>query len=215
MSLRLSGGRKLQSPPGSTARPTPARVRQAVMNMLSAEIPGCSWLDLCCGSGVMACEAIQRGARRVVAVDQDRRMAATARGNLTLVAAAQTPPAEVTVVQQEILRWLRQGPASCATLGANGEGQAGFDLIYADPPYASGLYPQICEAIAAGEWLNPGGHLLLECASADRPGLPQSWSVLKERRYGTTTVLMLDATVEVLGATMEEPGNPEPEHTRD
>ena len=46
MSLRLSGGRKLQSPPGSTARPTPARVRQAVMNMLNADLSGCSWLDL-------------------------------------------------------------------------------------------------------------------------------------------------------------------------
>ena len=68
MSLRLSGGRRLQSPPGNTVRPTSSRVRLAVMNLLAAELPGCRWLDLCCGSGVMACEALQRGAREVVAV---------------------------------------------------------------------------------------------------------------------------------------------------
>ena len=200
MSLRLSGGRKLQSPPGSTARPTPARVRQAVMNMLSAELAGCSWLDLCCGSGVMACEAIQRGARRVVAVDQDRRMAATARSNLTLVAAAQNPPASATVVQQEVLRWLQQGVTRASTTDADAvpsgtvarADNPGFDVIYADPPYASGLYPQICEAIAAGGWLNEGGLLLLECASNQQPDLPGGWLVRKERRYGTSTVLMLE-----------------------
>ena len=193
MSLRLSGGRKLQSPPGSTARPTPARVRQAVMNMLSADLPGCSWLDLCCGSGVMACEAIQRGARHVVAVDQDRRMAATARSNLGLVAAAQTPPADVTVVQQEVMRWLRQGAAGPEAGWAEGTGarSRGFDLIYADPPYAAGLYPQLSEAIAAGGWLNAGGLLLLECASSNVPVINASWRMLKQKRYGTSTVLIL------------------------
>ena len=49
MSLRLSGGRKLQSPPGEIARPTASRVRLAVMNMLAAELPGAHWLDLFCG----------------------------------------------------------------------------------------------------------------------------------------------------------------------
>ena len=192
MSLRLSGGRKLQSPPGSTARPTPSRVRQAVMNMLSADLHGCSWLDLCCGSGVMACEAIQRGAQRVVAVEQDRQMAATARNNLSLVAATQTPAPEVTVVQQEVLRWLRQAaPSSSSEEFRSLDG--GFDLIYADPPYASGLYPRLCGAIAEGGWLRVDGQLLLECASAAIPDLPAGWIVRKKRRYGTSTVLVLVA----------------------
>ena len=87
MSLRVSGGRRLQSPPGSTARPTAARVRLAVMNLLAAEVPGSRWLDLCCGSGVMACEALLRGASEVVAVERDRRIAAVARSNLAAVRA--------------------------------------------------------------------------------------------------------------------------------
>ena len=190
MALRLSGGRKLQSPPGDTARPTPSRVRLAVMNMLSAELPGARWLDLCCGSGVMGCEALQRGAVEVVAVDQDRRMAGTARSNLELVAAAQIPPARVTVVSQEVLRWLRQVP-DAGSASSTGADAAGFDMIYADPPYAAGLYGAIAKAVAERGWLKSTGVLLLECGSDNVPEEPPGWRLVKERRYGSSTVLML------------------------
>ena len=181
MSLRLSGGRRLQSPPGQTARPTPSRVRLAVMNMLAVHLPGARWLDLCCGSGVMGCEALHHGAAAVVAVDQDRRMAATAQANLELVAAARDPAPTVSVVSQEVLRWLQQ-PL---------EGLEAFDLIYADPPYAAGLYSPICRALRDGEWLRPSGLLLLECSSDAVPPLEAGWQLNKQKRYGGSTVLLL------------------------
>ena len=187
MALRLSGGRKLQSPPGDTARPTPSRVRLAVMNMLSAELPGARWLDLCCGSGVMGCEALQRGAIEVMAVDQDRRMATTARRNLEMVAEAQTPAAAVQVAIQEVLRWLQQGPSA----GTGDVEPRSFDLIYADPPYAAGLYGAIAKAVAERGWLKTDGLLLLECSSGEMPEQPPGWRLIKERRYGGSTVLML------------------------
>jgi 16S rRNA (guanine(966)-N(2))-methyltransferase RsmD len=187
MALRLSGGRKLQSPPGDTARPTPSRVRLAVINMLSAELPGARWLDLCCGSGVMGCEALQRGAIEVMAVDQDRRMATTARRNLEMVAEAQTPEADVEVAIQEVLRWLQQGPSA----GTGDVEPRTFDLIYADPPYAAGLYGAIAKAVAERGWLKTDGLLLLECSSGEVPEQPPGWRLIKERRYGGSTVLML------------------------
>ncbi len=182
MSLRLSGGRKLQSPPGLTARPTPARVRQAVMNMLAADLTDCRWLDLCSGSGVMACEALQRGAAQVVAIEQDRRNAAVARSNLQAVAAA-LDGREVRVHQGEVLRWLQAGRSA--------SGYPRFTLIYADPPYAAGLYPALQDAVRQGDWLEPTGELLLECASAALPEINEGWELLAQRRYGTTTVLRL------------------------
>ncbi len=181
MALRLSGGRKLQSPPGDTARPTPSRVRLAVMNMLAPQLRGARWLDLCCGSGVMGCEALHHGAAAVVAVDQDRRMAATAQANLELVAAARDPAPTVSVVSQEVLRWLQQ-PV---------EGLEAFDLIYADPPYAAGLYGPICRALRDGAWLRPSGLLLLECSSDAVPPLEAGWQLNKQKRYGGSTVLLL------------------------
>jgi 16S rRNA (guanine966-N2)-methyltransferase len=184
MSLRLSGGRRLLSPPGLGARPTPARVRLAVMNILAADLPGCRWLDLCSGSGVMACEALQRGAARVVAVEQHRRHAAVARANLEAVATA-LGGCRVRVQQGEVLGWLRRGRAD--------SGEEPFDVIYADPPYAAGLYEQLACAVHEGHWLSSCGTLLLECSSAAVPQLPAGWTCSDQRRYGGTTVLRLSA----------------------
>ncbi len=185
MSLRLSGGRKLESPAGQVARPTPARLRLAVMNMLADRLAGSAWLDLFCGSGVMACEALQRGASPVLAVDQDRRMVATARQNLESVArglAAGPGPAPL-VVQREVLGWLARGPQAPQACG--------FDLIYADPPYGAGLYGAVAAAVAAGGWLKPEGLMLWECASSGIPQVPAGWEVQDQRRYGSSTLLQL------------------------
>jgi 16S rRNA (guanine(966)-N(2))-methyltransferase RsmD len=190
MSLRLSGGRRLQSPPPNGARPTPARVRQAVMNMLAPELPGCSWLDLCCGSGAMACEALQRGAARVVAVDQDRRHAAVARTNLEAVAAglgsSRGQPPAVQVHHCEALLWLQNNRSAALDIERNS-----FDLIYADPPYAAGLYEALAAAVHQGDWLQAEGQLLLECGSSLVPPVPGNWELVDQRRYGSTTLMRL------------------------
>ena len=201
MSLRLSGGRRLQSPPANGARPTPARVRQAVMNMLAPELPGCSWLELCCGSGAMACEALRRGAARVVAVDRDRRHAAVARANLEAVAAGlggdhgQRPALQVH--HCEALLWLSTSRSTAVTSSpaVTGERQR-FDLIYADPPYAAGLYCPLAAAVRQGDWLQPEGQLLLECGTSQLPPLPEDWELLDQRRYGSTTLIRLKLLVQ-------------------
>ena len=183
MSLRLSGGRRLQSPAGSIARPTPSRVRLAVMNMLAFELPGSRWLDLFCGSGVMGCEALHHGAAAVVAVDQNRAMTSTARSNLELVAAGLQARPAAQVITQEVVRWLQQGRPA---------GMEAFQFIYADPPYAAGLYDVVAEAVAKGGWLSQHGTLLLECSSTAVPAIGgNSWELIKQKRYGSSTVLVL------------------------
>ncbi len=208
MTLRLSGGRRLQSPPGATARPTAARVRQAVLNLLAAELPGCRWLDVCCGSGVMACEALQRGAAEVVAIERDRRVAAVARANLEAVAAGMdSPRPRVRVIQAEARRWLTAhapGPAGLTStvqssgsetgldpLAAVGGGERPFDLIYLDPPWPAGLHGSLSEALAAGGWITPGGTLVWECPSDQVPPAPRGWRQCDQRRYGGSSVVLL------------------------
>jgi len=190
VSLRLSGGRRLQSPPGDRARPTASRVRLAVMNMLAPRLPGSHWLDLCCGSGVMACEALQHGAALVVGVEQDRRIAQVAKANLALVASGLDGSSQRwSLHAQEVLHWLRQPP------------QQPFDLIYCDPPYRAGLYEPVAAAIEAGAWLADDGLLLFECAAAAVPSLPQEWVLERQRCYGSTTVLVLSRRAGCRGDT--------------
>lgn len=196
MTLRLSGGRRLQSPPGDTARPTAARVRQAVLNLLAAELPGCRWLDLCCGSGVMACEVLQRGAAEVVAIERDRRVAAVARANLEAVAAGLGPPRpQVRLIQADARRWLSaQAPVASGAVAedaAAGAAEHRFDLIYCDPPWPAGLHGPLSEAVARGNWIQPDGTLVWECPSEQVPPPPHGWRLRDQRRYGGSTVLLL------------------------
>ncbi|MEB3234986.1 MAG: 16S rRNA (guanine(966)-N(2))-methyltransferase RsmD [Cyanobacteriota bacterium] len=197
MSLRLSGGRRLQSPPGDRARPTPSRVRLAVMNMLAPRLAGCRWLDLCCGSAVMACEALQRGAAHVVALEQDRRIAQVAKANLQSVALGLGEGAgQWQLHNQEVLQWLRAASRPAAT-----STEQPFDLIYCDPPYGAGLYGPIAAALATGRWLQPQGLLLMECGSSQVPPTPEGWVLESERRYGSTTVLLLSCPAGCRGGT--------------
>ena len=200
MTLRISGGRKLLSPPGEIARPTASRVRLAVMNLLGPELPGCRWLDLCCGSGVMACEAIQRGADAVVAIEQDRRIAAIAKANLEAVAQGSPGESHFWVHCSDVKRWL-----------ARGAGDGAFDLIYADPPYAAGLYGAIAAGVSRGGWLKPNGVMVWECATTKPPNLPTGWQLADQRRYGSTSVMILrlDSAVEDGAATVLVPGRHE------
>ena len=47
-------------------------MREAIINILGNELIDASWLDLCSGSGAMACEALQRGVKRVLAIEKQR-----------------------------------------------------------------------------------------------------------------------------------------------
>ena len=212
MSLRVSGGRRLQSPPGSLARPTAARVRLAVINRLAPRLAGCRWLDLCCGSGAMACEALHHGAALVVGVEQDRRIATVARANLETVAAGQAPRPTVQVVTAEVLRWLTAPSPAAQDRGAQPEKgrQEPFDVIYVDPPYAAGLYKAIGDAVREGSWLLPGGVMVWECGSRSVPETPKGWRLESCRRYGSTCVLYLEPLVEPLLGTAESGVEPTP-----
>ncbi len=180
MSLRISGGRRLRSPQGDSARPTAARVRLAVINRLAPRLEGCRWLDLCCGSGAMACEALQRGAALVLGVERDRRVAGVAQANLAAVAAGCGTGRVSRVETAEAIAWLaRSAPQE-------------FDVIYVDPPYAAGLYLPIGQEVRRSGWLRAGGTMVWECDSRNEPAVPEGWLLEDRRRYGGTSVLFLE-----------------------
>lgn len=180
--LRLSGGRRLQSPRGKQTRPTTGLVRAAVINMLADRLRECHWLELCSGSGVMSCEAIERGAQRVVAIERDRGTAAICRINLMATASGQRTAPHIEVIQSDLRRWLNRGRPKA---------DPGFDLVYFDPPYEAELYLTGLEALRHGNWLRQGALVICEHASNRAPGIPEAWWMRDQRRYGNSSVLIL------------------------
>ena len=84
--MRVIGGefrsRVLKSVPGLDVRPTPDRLREALFNVLAPRIEGATFADVYAGTGAVGIEALSRGARRVVFVEQNRAAAQVIRENL-------------------------------------------------------------------------------------------------------------------------------------
>jgi 16S rRNA (guanine966-N2)-methyltransferase len=158
-------GRRLEAPRGAEVRPTADRVREAIFSILG-KIDGARVLDLYCGTGALAIEAISRGAREAVLVDRD---SALARRNAHALGVAD----RCTIVRADVLRHLRRE-------------RERFDLVFCDPPYrlAHRLGPQLTCLIP--DRLAPGARVIVE-SDVRRPlglGLP----LRVERRYGDTLV---------------------------
>ena len=68
-------GQQLVAPKGWQVRPTSERVREAVFSTLGERVDGADVLDLYCGTGALAIEALSRGAARATLVDRDTRPA--------------------------------------------------------------------------------------------------------------------------------------------
>jgi 16S rRNA (guanine966-N2)-methyltransferase len=174
MSLRIYGNRQIRTLPGQDTRPTSARVREAVFNIWQGQIAGCRWLDLCAGSGSMGAEALSRGASLVVGIEQSSRACAIIQQNWQQV---QNEDQEFQVLRGDVLQRLK-----------NLSGKQ-FDKIYFDPPYASGLYEAVLEAIAVGQLLDSSGEIAAEHSPQNwtAPIIPD-WEICREKVYGNTAL---------------------------
>lgn len=181
MSLRIHGNRLLKTLPGSATRPTPGRVREAVFNIWQGKILGCRWLDLCTGSGAMGAEALCRGAAGVIGIEQSSQACEIIRQNWQQVAKASQM---FQVIRGDVVKQV-----------TGLSGQAPFDRIYFDPPYASDLYEPVLTAIAHHQLLTPDGELAVEHS----PGkiLPEAigyLSMSRRKTYGNTAVTFYEST---------------------
>jgi 16S rRNA (guanine(966)-N(2))-methyltransferase RsmD len=142
-------GRRLKTAAGETTRPTGARVRQSLFDILAPVIPGCRFLDAFAGNGSVGLEALSRGAAKVVLVDRDASAAQAAQENARGLAPA---GGEVRVFRQD----------ARTAIGALADQGMRFDVVYLDPPYASDLYELLLALLAEGPLLAEGGVVVAE-----------------------------------------------------
>src|SRR5947209_1526528 len=105
----IAGGQRLRAPKGDSIRPTSDRVRESIFNSLDSlgAVEGAAVADLFAGTGALGIEALSRGAVSAVFVDDDRAAVAVVRANLDATGLAGP---HATVVQSDVLRWVRTAP---------------------------------------------------------------------------------------------------------
>ena len=169
-------GRTVQTLTGLQTRPTLDRVRESVFGSLQFRVPGSAFLDVFSGSGAMGLEAASRGAARVVLNDSAPEAVRVIRQNAQNLGLAE----RVTVYGLDYTTLLE-------TLARQGER---FDLVYLDPPFASGYASDAAEKLFRLGLINDGGTVLCEHATSDVPfpGIPGVMRRGRTRKFGKCSV---------------------------
>jgi len=165
-------GRRLRTAAGDSTRPTGARVRQTLFDILAPLIPGCRFLDAFAGNGGVGLEALSRGASKVVLVDRAASAVEAAKENARMLAST---GGEVQVFRQD-------ARTAIAALGDQG---MRFDVVYLDPPYDSDLYEPLLALLGEGPLLADGGAVVAE--HFHKRALPETIGALtrtREKRVG-------------------------------
>lgn len=176
--VRIIGGSlkrsKLPVPDRPGLRPTPDRVRETLFNWLGSDIEGMRVLDLCAGTGVLGLEALSRGAAFVHFNEADSTLAGQIEAALERF--HMSTRARVTRLRAE--RMLASTPTDR------------FDLVFVDPPYQAGLWPEILRLLP--NWLAANAKVYLEHPTDLPIVIDDDWLILKQSRAGRVSYLLLE-----------------------
>lgn len=185
--MRIVGGKfrgqTLVSPKSDAIRPTSDRVRESLFNILAHGDFGLDddlfyqarVLDLFAGTGALGIEAISRGAASVLFVEDS----VEARG----------------LLRQNVENFSLTGNARIFRRDATALGpcqkHGPFSLVFIDPPYAKGLGEKAIISAIEGNWLTPKAICVLEESASANVDIPDSVTLIDERKYGDTVIRIL------------------------
>ncbi|KJC44901.1 DNA methyltransferase [Bradyrhizobium sp. LTSP885] len=174
-------GRNLASPSGREIRPTADRLRESVFNILihayDNPIENARVLDLFAGTGALGIEAVSRGAKFTLFVDNGAEARALLRNNVESLGLG-----GVTKVYRRDATDL--GPA---------HPMEPFSLAFLDPPYGKGLADKALASLRNGGWLTPGALVVVEETKAAAIAAPEGFEELERRAYDDTEFVFLRA----------------------
>ncbi|MGA3302037.1 MAG: 16S rRNA (guanine(966)-N(2))-methyltransferase RsmD [Methylovirgula sp.] len=174
-------GRALHGPTTNDIRPTSDRLRESIFNILAHAygdpVDGAVVMDLFAGTGAMGCEAMSRGAKRALFVDEGASARALIRANVESLGLG-----GATKIFRRDARKLGDAP----------QGEK-FSLAFLDPPYGKGLAEPALVALRDGGWLTEGALVIVEEAADVALAVPDGFTALETRVYGDTQVVMLRA----------------------
>lgn len=141
-------GRKLVAPKGMETRPTSARLKKSLFDVLAAELDAARVLDLYAGAGALGIEALSKGAAHAVFVERARRAAEAIRRNI-----------ETLDLEARARVLVADARAALSKLDAADDV---FDVVFADPPYRSSELATVLTACGSGGLVAPEGVVVVE-----------------------------------------------------
>ena len=183
--MRIVGGRfkgrALTAPSSRAIRPTSDRLRESIFDILEHRFPGhiegARVVDLFAGSGAMAIEALSRGARSALLIDNGAEARALIRANVEAFALG-----GVTRIWR----------ADATLLGAAPAGGP-FGLAFIDPPYGQGLAGPALASLIEGGWLDADALCVVEEAAKAEIAAPARLTRVDERTYSDTRIAIFEA----------------------
>ena len=165
-------GVQLKTPNGAHTRPTIDRVKEALFSIVHFDIPGATVLDLFAGTGQLGIEALSRGAKHCVFVDNLDSACCLIRENLTKTRLDKA----ATVYRCDYMAYLRKTDEK-------------FKIILLDPPYAEVFLENALKMITEIDILQSGGIIVAERPIGKElpwefPGFDRS----RDYKYGNTLV---------------------------
>src|SRR3974390_2536727 len=163
-------GRNLAAPASRDIRPTADRLRESLFNILihayDNPIADARVLDLFAGTGALGIEAVSRGAKFALFIDNGAEARALMRNNVEALGLG-----GVTKIYRRDATHL--GPAHPVEP---------FSLVFLDPPYAKGLAEKALASLRTGGWLTPEALLVVEEAKAAGFAAPAGVGEVGRRR---------------------------------
>lgn len=177
--MRIIGGalrgRRLSTTKGGAIRPTTDKVREAVFAILTPCLTEGTVLDLYAGTGSLGIEALSRGMRRAVFIENSPQAIALLKKNIAACALEK---------QSEIIRL----PVARGLQILSSRKEA-FDLILLDPPYRDRLVEKTLSAISEAGVITPEGVVVAEHSVKEVPAAALGTLRLDDQRhYGQTMI---------------------------
>lgn len=176
--MRVIGGKNrgiaLRGGKGPQFRPTAQIVKGSVFDTLYSDVQNAVVLDLFAGSGSMGIEALSRGASRAVFVEQDPSILKALRTNIERCRFSKE---QALVHRGDATRFLENA------IKADGR----YDLILADPPYASSLGGKLATMLGKARE-NVCKMFIIETGNEIQGDVFGRMEKLRTRKFGQTVV---------------------------
>lgn len=173
------GGRALKAPDTQAIRPTTDRLRESLFNILAHGfedvVREARVLDCFAGTGALGIEAMSRGAKFCLFVDDGAEARALLRDNIVALGLA----GSTKIFRRDATRLGDLAPLQP------------FSLMFADPPYRKGLGEKAIISARDNGWLQPGALVVLEEAADTEFRLPDGFTIEDERAQRETILRFL------------------------